>query len=156
MKSSTIIRVRYAETDAMKYVWHGNYFKYFEVARTDLIRLAGISYRELEEIGIMMPLIDCSCNFKVAGRYDDEIEIITTIKELTAARMSFSYSAIRKEDGKILAEGVTSHAFMSRDYKAVNLKKKNPELYAMFMDFTSSANDKPELNVVIMQNNTVK
>ncbi len=139
----------------MKFVWHGNYFQYFEVARTDMIKLAGISYRELEERGVMLPLVECSCIFKMAGRYDDEIEIITSIKELTFSRMTFSYKAVRTEDGKTLVEGMTSHAFMNADYKAVNLKKKNPELYAMFMDFANSANDKPEPNVVIMQNKTV-
>lgn len=126
---NTILRVRYAETDAMKYAWHGNYFIWFEVARTELLKKAGMTYREMEEMGIMLPLTECGCKFKTAARYDDELEIKTIVENLTPARITFKYLVYRTEDGKQLAEGMTSHAFMSTGYKAVNLKKVRPEIY---------------------------
>ncbi len=131
----TILRVRYAETDAMKYAWHGNYFIWFEVARTDLLKIAGMTYREMEEMGIMLPLVECGCKFKQAARYDDELEIRTTVEHLTPARITFKYEVFRTEDDKQLAEGMTSHAFMSNDYRAVNLKKVKPGIYELLEEF---------------------
>lgn len=129
--STTVLRVRYAETDAMKYAWHGNFFIWFEVARTDLLKVAGMTYKEMEEMGIMLPLIECGCKFKTAARYDDELEIKTIVEHLSPARITFKYEVFRTEDGKQLAEGMTSHAFMSDSYKAVNLRKVKPEVYKL-------------------------
>lgn len=134
-KKETILRVRYAETDAMKYAWHGNYFIWFEVARTDLLKEAGMTYREMEEAGIMLPLVECGCQFKVAARYDDELSIKTIVEQLSAARITFRYEVTRVEDEKLLAIGSTSHAFMSNDYRAVNLKKVKPEIHEILSSF---------------------
>lgn len=130
-QNKTILRVRYAETDAMKYAWHGNFFVWFEVARTDLLKSAGMSYRQMEEMGVMLPLLECGCKFKIAARYDDELEIKTAVENLTPARITFKYEVFRTEDGKLMAEGMTSHAFMNDSYKAINLKKVKPEIYKL-------------------------
>ena len=71
----TCFRVRYADTDQMSIVWHGNYFEYFEVGRTELLRTLGFTYRGMEEGGIRLPLVEAHCRFLQPARYDDEILI---------------------------------------------------------------------------------
>ena len=75
------VRVRYAETDKMGYVYYGNYAAYYEVARTEMLRSTGFSYKELEEMGVMMPVIDLHCQFIKAAKYDDLVTIMVYIRE---------------------------------------------------------------------------
>ncbi|MCK9912368.1 acyl-CoA thioesterase, partial [Microbacteriaceae bacterium K1510] len=83
--------------DQMAVVYHGNYFSWFEVGRTNYLRGAGISYRDLEKRGILLPLTDASATFKQPARYDDLVEIRTTIREVTPLRLHFGYEVIRVE-----------------------------------------------------------
>ncbi len=87
----TKIRVRYGETDQMGYVYYGVYAQYFEVGRVELLRSLGISYKELEERGFALPVVNFEINYKKAALYDDELSIKTTIKELPSARIIFEY-----------------------------------------------------------------
>lgn len=89
--SETKVRVRYAETDQMGYVYYGNYAIYFEVARVEALRQLGISYKNLEEEGIMLPVINYSAEFLKPAFYDEELTIKTFIKELPMARIKFYY-----------------------------------------------------------------
>jgi acyl-CoA thioester hydrolase len=81
------IRVRYAETDRMGYVYYGNYATYFEVARVEALRRLGVSYRQLEDSGILLPVLNYSVKFLKPVYYDEEIKIITAIPELPGARI---------------------------------------------------------------------
>lgn len=105
------IRVRYAETDQMGVVYHGNYFPWFEVARVQLLDEIGQPYQALEEQGYLLPVIDCSARFMRPARFDDRLGIHTTIRERPALRITIDYRVMRS--GELLAEGQTRHVFMS-------------------------------------------
>ena len=104
LKSETKIRVRYSETDRMGYVYYGNYAGYYEVGRVETLRKLGFSYKEIEERGILLPVIDFSVQYKKPAFYDDEITIITTMKELPNVRMSF-YCECYNEQKELLNFG---------------------------------------------------
>jgi acyl-CoA thioester hydrolase len=104
------IRVRYAETDQMGIVYYANYLVWFEVGRTDLLRLTGWSYREMEIDGFALPVVEAHCEYRQSARYDDEIEVVTTGAVLSAVRVQFDYQVVRTADGATLADGHTVHA----------------------------------------------
>ncbi|MCC6384383.1 MAG: acyl-CoA thioesterase [Bacteroidia bacterium] len=95
------IRVRYAETDRMSYVYYGRYAEYFEVARVETLRSLSITYRELEDKGILLPVLDYSVRFFKPAFYDELLTIKTTIPELPAARIKFSYETFNPSGTKI-------------------------------------------------------
>ena len=104
-KSETKIRVRYGETDQMGYVYHGVYAQYYEVGRVEALRQMGFSYREIEERGILMPVVELSVSFKKPARYDDELTITTIMKEKpTGVRLLFDYEC-RNASGDLLNTG---------------------------------------------------
>ena len=107
---STTVRVRYAETDKMGVAYHANYFVWFEVARCDLLRALGSTYRDLEARGVMLPVIEARCEYRTPARYDDDLEIRTSGALLSPARVEFTYAVRRNADGAALAEGRTVHA----------------------------------------------
>ena len=104
------IRVRYAETDKMGVVYHANYFMWFEVGRCELLRAVGRSYREMEADGIGLPVIEAHCEYMVAARYDDELQVRTWGKLLSPARVEFNYEISRPSDSTVNAVGRTVHA----------------------------------------------
>ncbi|HEY1912638.1 MAG TPA: thioesterase family protein [Vicinamibacterales bacterium] len=108
------IRVRYAETDNMGVVYYANYFVWFEVGRTDLLRTTGWSYREMEADGFALPVIDARCAFRESAKYDDDIEVRTTGTMLSPVRVQFTYEVVRSSDAVILATGSTEHATLDR------------------------------------------
>ena len=111
---SSTVRVRYAETDKMGVAYHANYFVWFEVARCDLLRSLGSTYRDLEERGVMLPVIEAHCAYRTTARYDDELEIQTSGALLSPARVEFTYAVRRRTDGAALAEGRTEHAVVDQ------------------------------------------
>ena len=108
------VRVRYAETDQMGVVYYANYFVWFEVGRTDLLRNAGWTYREMEAGGISLPVIEAHCEYKQAAKYDDDLEIRTAGTLLSPVRLAFSYEVIRPADSLTVATGRTVHASIDR------------------------------------------
>lgn len=90
----TSVRVRYAETDKMGVVYHANYFVWFEVGRTDWLRQAGWSYRELEAEGVSLPVIEAHCEYRQPARYDDELDIRTRGTLLSPVRVRFDYEIV--------------------------------------------------------------
>jgi acyl-CoA thioester hydrolase len=124
------IRVRYKETDQMGIVYYGNYYTWFEVGRTEFIRSLGLSYKGLEDKGVMLPVIESRCAYRIPAKYDDVLLIRTKIKELTGARIVFDYQVVREEDEVLLASGYTVHAFTdSETFKPVNLRKRYKEYF---------------------------
>ena len=104
------MRVRYAETATMGVVYYANYFVWFEVARCDLLRAVGATYRELEARGVLLPVIEAHCEFRDPARYDDDLEIATTGALLSPVRVEFRYEVVRQADRTLLATGRTVHA----------------------------------------------
>lgn len=126
----TVLRTRYGETDQMGIIYHPNYYIYLEMGRTQfLLEEVGISYKDLEGLGVMLPVTETHCRYKVPAKYDDELTVETSVKEITVARISFSYKLFRNSDGVLLAEGETGHAFANGNGKPINMKKYNSELF---------------------------
>lgn len=105
------IRVRYAETDKMGYVYYGNYATFYEVARTEMLRSTGISYKDLEDQGIMLPVIDLNSQFHKPAHYDDLITVKTYIREKPTVRIRFDYE-VYHENGDLLNTGATQLVFV--------------------------------------------
>lgn len=128
------IRVRYQETDKMGVVYHSNYFVWFEVGRTEFLRVLGFPYERLEEAGIMLPVVECNAKYKKAAQYDDEIIIRTSMQELKAATVTMYYEIIKKETDEVLVTGFTKHAITDIHMKPVRLKKAQPQLYKVLTE----------------------
>jgi len=108
--SAAVVRVRYAETDQMGVVYYANYLAWFEVGRCEWLRSLGWSYREMEEAGSLLPVIEAHCEYRQPARYDDEVEIRTRGELLSPVRVKFSYDVVRRADGATAAAGYTVHA----------------------------------------------
>ncbi len=104
-------RVRYGETDQMGVVYHGNYAQYFEIGRVEWLRKFGVSYKQMEENGIMLPVISLSIKYKKSARYDDLIKVKTQLVKIPTATIEFDYE-ILNEQNELLATGNTSLVFM--------------------------------------------
>jgi acyl-CoA thioester hydrolase len=124
------VRVRYAETDQMGVVYHSNYFVWFEVGRTDLLRGNGWTYREMEADGVSLPVIEARCEFKVPARYDDDLEIRTTGTLVSPVRVAFSYEIVRPSDRQTVATGQTVHASLDRNGRPCRLPDRVKGLFA--------------------------
>jgi acyl-CoA thioester hydrolase len=120
-RSVSRVRVRYAETDNMGVVYYANYFVWFEIGRTDLLRSTGWSYREMEADGFALPVIDAHCAYRESAKYDDDIEVRTTGTMLSPVRVQFTYEVVRSSDAVILATGSTEHATLDRSGRPCRL-----------------------------------
>src|SRR4026209_1854093 len=105
--SVSTLRVRYAETVRMGVVYYANYFVWFEVARADLLRSLGWTYREMEATGVLLPVIEAHCEYRRPARYDEEIEVRTEGHLRSAVRMEFTYDVVLKVTNEISAVGQT-------------------------------------------------
>jgi acyl-CoA thioester hydrolase len=109
----TTVRVRYFETDRMGLLHHANYFVYFEMGRTELLRAKGLSYRDVEDAGHRLVIIDLGCKFKKPAYYDDLLTIRTTVERVTHVKIVHKYEVLR--DGVLLAEGHSTLACVDRE-----------------------------------------
>ena len=128
--STSSVRVRYAETDKMGVVYYANYFIWFEVARTDLLRTLGWSYREMELSGVSLPVIEAHCEYARPARYDDEIEIRTTGRLLSPVRMEFNYEVRLTTDATVAATGRTTHASVDQSGRPCRMPERVREAFA--------------------------
>jgi acyl-CoA thioester hydrolase len=110
------IRVRYAETDQMGYCYYGNYAQYFEVARVETLRSLGVSYKDLENSGILLPVSEYNIKYILPALYDEQLSIICTIKEITEFKIKFDYKTHNEED-KLLNFGSTTLVFVDKQTK---------------------------------------
>ena len=111
-------RVRYGETDQMGVVYHGNYAQYLEIGRVEWLRSLGFSYKSMEESGVMLPVISLHVDFKKSATYDDEITVITKLKNVPAVRIEFDFE-IRNQHDELLVLATTVLVFM-------DIKTKRP------------------------------
>jgi acyl-CoA thioester hydrolase len=126
VKSETKIRVRYGETDQMGYVYYGVYAQYYEVGRVEAMRLLGFSYKEIEQKGLLMPVIDFSISYKKPAYYDDEITVITFIREKpNGYRFNFEYECYNSSN-ELLNTGKVTLVMLE---KATNKMTKIPEWF---------------------------
>ena len=125
--TETQVRVRYGETDRMGYAYYGVYASYFEVARVEALRNLGMSYREMEDSGIMLPVLHFEIKYLKPAYYDDLVTIKTTISELPQARIHFHYESFN-EKGEKINFGETTLVFIN---KATNKPCAAPEEFVM-------------------------
>jgi acyl-CoA thioester hydrolase len=130
--SETQIRVRYGETDQMGVVYHGNYALYYEIGRTEALRQINITYRELEEGGVMMPVVSLKSEFKRSARYDDLLTIKTIFKTLPTAKTHIYYE-LTNEAGELISLGETVLAFV--DMKTNKITRCPERLLSLFKPF---------------------
>lgn len=127
MRTYTEIEVRYAETDQMGVVHHSVYPIWFETARTHFSREMGVPYREMEGLGLLLPVRELSVKYLEPAKYGDIVTVETKALRLTPSRIVFHYRVFCKE--RIFAEGETLHAWVGRDFHPVNLRKAFPKVY---------------------------
>lgn len=109
----TKTRIRYSETDQMGVVYHGNYAQFFELGRTEWLRKLGITYKDMETNGILLPVISLQCNFIKSALYDDVLTIKTVLKKKPMVKIEFDYEIIN-QNNEIICTGNTVLAFMNR------------------------------------------
>ena len=112
LQSRTQVTVRYAETDMMGVVYHGNYLPWFEIGRTTLLKEFGVPYRQLEADGFFLPVLELQAKYHRPAVYDDTVTVITTLREKPGVRITLEYE-IRRDD-TLLVTGKTIHAFIDR------------------------------------------
>ncbi len=128
MQFYTEIIARYAETDQMGVVHHSVYPVWYEVARTEFIKEFGYTYSQIEDMGLMLPLRELNCKYLLPAKYEDKIKITVELGKIGGAKMSFIYK-LYNQDGFLLNEGITIHAWTDKNFKPVALKKHAPKLY---------------------------
>lgn len=112
ISQSTSFRIRYGETDQMGVVYHGNYAQFFEMGRIDWLRALDISYKNMEENNIMLPVVSLECNFKKSAEFDDVITVKTTLKKIPTVKIEFTYE-ITNQKNELLTTGHTTLAFIN-------------------------------------------
>ena len=114
----------------MGVVYYANYFVWFEVARADLLRSLGWSYRDMEQAGVALPVIEAHCDYHRGARYDDELEVRARGRMLSPVRMEFVYEVVRLADATLAASGRTVHAAVSPDGRPCRLPDRIRQVFA--------------------------
>lgn len=125
---------KYYETDQMGIIHHSNYIRWMEEARIDFMNKMGFSYKAMEEMGIISPVLEVTGKYKNMVHFDDTVIIDTGIKEYNGVKMTISYEMKKKEDGAVCFIGESKHCFMSSDGKIVSLSRKYPEVDLLFKE----------------------
>jgi acyl-CoA thioester hydrolase len=132
----TLLRVRYAETDQMGYVYYGNYYTYFEVGRVEFMRARGVAYKDMEIADDSFIVVaESNCRYRRPARYDDLLRIRTRVAELRRRTLKFSYEVLREADSELLASGETLHVICDRQGRP----KALPEKYRRYFDASAAA-----------------
>ena len=113
IETSSEVRVRYQETDAMGIVYHANYLTWFEIARVDMLDKLNVPYRELEAQGYLLPVLEASLKYKKPAKFDDRLTVSASIRELPSVRITVHYEVRRGNER--LVSGSTMHAFIGKD-----------------------------------------
>lgn len=132
--AETKVRVRYSETDQMQYVYYGNYASYYEVGRVEALRKLGMSYKDLEDSGIMMPVLESHSYFHKPAKYDELLTLKITIPQLPLVKIKFEYE-IFAESGELIHSGDTTLAFVNmKSGKPTRMPESMGSLLAPFFD----------------------
>jgi len=128
MLTQTKVTVRYSETDMMGIVHHSRYFPLFEIARGEHLSQSGITYLECEKRGLLLPVIESGCRYLRPAFYLDELIVTADLSELTPAKARYDYE-ITNQKNETVAAGFTLHAFVDKDLKPMNVKRKMPDMW---------------------------
>lgn len=149
------LRVHYKETDQMGVVHHANYVSWLEIARTEYMRMLGMPYNGIEEMGLMLPVLKVEVDYRKPARYYDSIAIYTRVKMFTPVRLEFCYEVRKAKEetsgealgpdrfeapeGELLTTAVTSHMWVNREWKPVRLNHASPKLYDLLEKMENEA-----------------
>ena len=126
--TETKIRVRYAETDQMGVVYHSNFFPYFESARTESIRELGFTYADMEKMGVIMPVVDVHCRYIRPARYDDLLNIRTTLKEMPLQhKIEFHHDVFNEKEEHLATAKITLYFVEAGTMKKIVMPKQLQE-----------------------------
>lgn len=134
MVTESRIVVRYAETDQMGIVHHSNYPVWYEVGRTDFIKAMGISYSEMENRGILVPLLSLDCQYRRPALYEDELTVRTHLVRANAVKMEFEYQIFKKGEYEPINTGHTLHGIVNHNLQPIPLKRTHPDIYEMLQN----------------------
>lgn len=129
MEKVATVRVIYGDTDAMGIVYYGNYLRWFEVGRAELMRRRGFAYREMNEDGAHLPVVESHAAYRSPARYDDLLDVFAEIRELRGVRLTFGYRIARATDGKTLVEGHTVHAFTDSEGRVIRPSERHRSMF---------------------------
>lgn len=133
--STAHIRIHYALTDQMGVVYYGNYAQFYEIGRTEAIRQIGFTYKDIEAMGIIMPVVETQSSFIRPAKYDDVIEVITSIKEMPTTHSITFYTEIFNAAKKLLNTGTTTLFFVEKNtMKKVNMPREMEEKLQLYFD----------------------
>ena len=114
-------RVRYSDTDHFGVVYYARYLDWFEAGRTEILRVRGITYADLEKKGLFAPVVEVKLNYKKPPRYDDIVELETSIEHIGNSSIKYVYKVIDKKTNELLAEGYTINVFITKEMKSVRI-----------------------------------
>ncbi len=129
---------KYYETDQMGIIHHSNYIKWMEEARMDLMNQIGLSYKQMEEMEIVSPVLSITCEYHSMVHFDDVVVIETRIVKYNGIRLEVEYRMTDKETGELRTTGRSSHCFLSRSGRPISLKRSYPELDTRFFEYTDA------------------
>lgn len=144
-----MVRVHYQDTDQMGVAHHANYASWFEISRTEMMRDTGITYRDMENLGLLLPVVDMNIKYRNPAHYDDHLTVFTKIAKISPVRLEFHYEVRRIKDdtaemkdedelytphGELLATGNTSHMWINSQWKVTRLDKAAPDVYEMLLE----------------------
>ena len=125
----TRLRVRYAETDQMGVAYNANHLIWMEIGRVEYCRSIGIRYRDMEESGILLAVVEVHCRYRYPARYDDEITVLTRVEALGSRSMQFAYELQLTANDRTIADGYSKHVFCGRTLKPVRLPDQYRRLF---------------------------
>ena len=123
---------QYYETDQMAIIHHSNYIRWMEEARLDFMSQCGVPYKELEDMGIIIPVLSVSCQYRSMVRVDDCVTIGVKVVRYSGVKMDLEYAFTNTKTGELTTTGTSSHCFLNREYRPMSLKKDYPEIDAQF------------------------
>ena len=133
METSKYIHiVQYYETDKMGITHHSNYIRWMEEARVDFLNQIGWPFDKLEALGIVSPVLNVSCDYKLSTVFSEKIAIAVAVKEFNGVKLFLSYT-MENEEGKVVCTGTTSHAFLNTQGRPIRMKQEYPEFYQCLM-----------------------
>lgn len=130
MKTASIeLRVAFADLDGMRAVYHTNYIKWFDLARTKLFREAGFKMEKWENGGVLLPLVVCHCEYKEGAVFDDPLKVTAAVTEIKGKVITLEYEIENLDTNRIISTGLTKQVFCDENSKSFVLEEKYPELY---------------------------
>lgn len=127
-------KIYYYETDKMGIVHHSNYIRLFEEARLDMMNKIGINYKDLEDIGIIIPVVSVSCKYLIPLYFDDYVSVYSKVIKFNGIKMEVSYKICKEGNESICTTGHSEHCFLDSKMKPFRMKKLYPDLYKKIMD----------------------